>query len=569
MDIRTGVPATPSHVRGRTDAPLECTTVGDLFDRVARAHPGREAVVAPAHGVRWTYDELRKRVDRLAVALLRLGLEPGDRVGILAQNCPEWLLVQYATAKCGLVLVTINPAYRAGELEYALNAVGCRALFLTPRFRSSDYVAMLGEIVPDLGAAAGREICSDRAPMLRHVICLGEHSTAALHPIAELMSAPSATDLAHLQRVAADLSPFDPINIQFTSGTTGAPKGATLTHVGIVNNARFTADALRFTAEDRLCITTPLYHCFGMVLASLLCVCRGATMVLPCEAFDAEAVLRSLGAERCTAFHGVPTMFIGLLEHPSFPGAELSSLRTGIMGGAPCPMEVMKRVIEDMGMREITIAFGMTETSPVSFQSHVDDEITRRVTTVGRVHPHLEAMIVDGTGNVVPRGVAGEVLVRGYAVMQGYWGDPARTAEAVDAAGWMHTGDLGVLDAEGYLQIVGRAKDIVIRGGENIAPREIEEFLFLNPKVEQVAVFGVPDARLGEDLCAWIRLKAGASADEEEIRAFCKGRIAHFKIPRYFRFVDEFPMTVTGKLQKFVMKERMSRELAIRDGGRS
>ncbi|HEX6704746.1 MAG TPA: AMP-binding protein [Albitalea sp.] len=541
-----------SYVHGSVDTPLLCDTVGQLLDRTVARFGDREALVVPHQGVRWSWRELQRRVHNLAASLLRLGLVPGDRIGIWSQNNAEWLVTQLATAQAGLVLVNINPAYRRNELLYALTKVQCKALVLAPGFKGSDYLAMLDELRPQL-------------PGLQLVIRLGAGRTPGMLNFDDLLGDAGFRELLGLRRLAATLQFDDPINIQFTSGTTGAPKGATLTHHNIVNNAFFVGQAMRLTEADRLCIPVPLYHCFGMVLGNLACIAQGATMVYPGEGFDAGSVLDAVEAERCTALHGVPTMFIAMLDHPDFARRDLSSLRTGAMAGAPCPVEVMKKVVDRMHLREITIAYGMTETAPVSFQSAADDPVERRVSTVGRIQPHLEVKIVDAAGRIVRRGEKGELLTRGYAVMRGYWGDEARTREAIDAAGWMHTGDLATLDAQGYCNIVGRSKDMVIRGGENISPREVEEFLHTHPKVQDVQCVGVPDPKYGEELCACIVLRAGQQAGEEEIRAYCRGQIAHYKVPRHVRFVDAFPMTVTGKVQKFVLRGRMAAELGLHE----
>ncbi|MDP3538322.1 MAG: AMP-binding protein [Azonexus sp.] len=552
-----------SIVRGATDVPLIESTIGGFFDQVASRWPEREALVVPHQGVRWSYREFAANVDALAANLLQSGLRPGDRIGIWSQNCSEWVLTQFATAKAGLVLVNINPAYRRHELEYVLNKVGCVALILAPCFKSSDYLEILSSLAPELDSCAPGLLNAARLPQLKMVIRLGTEKSASMGNFPDLLRPASAAALAELARVAVTLTAHDPINIQFTSGTTGAPKGATLTHRNILNNGFFIGEAMRLTEHDRLCIPVPLYHCFGMVLGNLACLTHGATMVFPGEGFDAIGVLETVQAERCTALHGVPTMFIAILDHPQFSAFDLGSLRTGIMAGSPCPVEVMKRVIEQMHMAQVTIAYGMTETSPVSFQSSCDDPVDRRVSTVGSIQPHVECKVVDAGGSIVARGEKGELLVRGYSVMQGYWGDPERTVEAVDSGGWMHTGDLGVIDAEGYCNIVGRAKDMVIRGGENIYPREVEEFLYSHPKIQDVQCIGVPDPKYGEELCACVILRPGMTATEDEIRDFCRGEIAHYKVPRYVRFMESLPMTVTGKIQKFILRRKIAEELGL------
>ncbi|MGX4643088.1 AMP-binding protein [Massilia sp. SYSU DXS3249] len=554
-----------SYVHGASSVPLIGQTIGPFLASVAARHGGNDALVVPHQGVRWSYAELDARVTRLAAGLLRLGLRPGDRVGIWSQNCAEWVLVQFATARAGLVMVNINPAYRRSELEYVLDKVGCAALILSPSFKSSDYLAIALDVVPELQGSRPGALASARLPQLRHVIRLGSEPTPGMLNFDDLLAPPDAAELAALAEIEAGLQFDEPVNIQFTSGTTGAPKGATLTHHNILNNGFFVGEAMRLSSLDRLCIPVPLYHCFGMVLGNLACVTHGATMVFPGEGFEPKAVLETVQAEACTGLHGVPTMFIALLDHPDFAAYDLSTLRTGIMAGSPCPAEVMSRVIERMHLSEITIAYGMTETSPVSFQSATDDPVALRVSTIGRVHPHLEVKIVDGDGRIVPRGVKGELLTRGYSVMLGYWGDEEKTREAIDAAGWMHTGDLAVIDEQGFAAIVGRAKDMVIRGGENIYPREIEEFLYRHPKVLDVQCVGVPDPKYGEELCACIVLRPGMEAGEDEIRDFCRGQIAHYKIPRYIRFVPGFPMTVTGKIQKYLLRQQVSTELGLAD----
>ena len=550
---------------GTTDVPLIEQTLGDFFDAMVERLPDHEALVSVHQQLRYTYRELQTASKQLASALLGLGLEPGDRVGIWSHNNAQWLLMQLATAQVGLILVNINPAYRVAELEYALNKVGCKALVTMARFKSSDYLGMVRELAPELDTATAGALQAARLPQLRTVVWLDEPGQADEAPglmrFSSLLAAGDAAD-PRLAAVARLLHATDPINIQFTSGTTGSPKGATLTHRNIVNNAISVAAAMRFGAGDRLCVPVPLYHCFGMVMSSLACAVTGGTMVFPGEGFDAAAALAAVEEERCTHLHGVPTMFIAELDAPQFAATELGSLRGGIMAGSPCPIEVMKRVNAEMHMTEVTIAYGMTETSPVSFQSSVDDPVERRVSTVGRIQPHLEVKIVDGGGNTVEVGEKGELLTRGYSVMLGYWGDEDRTRETV-RGGWMHTGDLATIDAQGYCNIVGRVKDMLIRGGENVYPREIEEFLFGHPKVSQVQVFGVPDARFGEEVCAWVVLKPGEQATEDEIRGWCRERIAHYKVPRYVRFVQELPMTVTGKAQKFVMREKMMSELGL------
>ncbi|QOY92791.1 AMP-binding protein [Massilia sp. UMI-21] len=558
-----------SYVHGPSNTPLIGASIGAHLATIAARHGEREALVVPCQDIRWTYAEFDERVSRVAANLLALGLAPGQRVGIWAPNCAEWVLVQFATARAGLVMVNINPAYRRSELAYALDKVQCSALILAPGFKTSDYLEMVREVVPALrqrasgAGAAATELHDDSLPHLRHVIRLGPGHTDGMLDFDTLLARPKADALARLRQVEDAVQFDDPVNIQFTSGTTGAPKGATLSHHNILNNGFFVGEAMCLTSADRLCIPVPLYHCFGMVLGNMACVTHGATMVFPGAGFDPEAVLETVQAERCTGLHGVPTMFIALLEHPGFARYDLSTLRTGIMAGSPCPAEVMNRVMQTMHMAEITIAYGMTETSPVSFQSAVDDPAALRVSTIGRVHPHIECKVVDAGGAIVPRGVKGELLTRGYSVMLGYWGDEEKTRATIDAARWLHTGDLAVIDESGFAAIVGRCKDMVIRGGENIYPREIEEFLYRHPKVLDVQCIGVPDPKYGEELCACIILRPGQEASAEDIQAFCRGQIAHYKIPRYVRFMEAFPMTVTGKIQKFVLREQIGTDLGL------
>jgi fatty-acyl-CoA synthase len=554
---------TRSYVHGASTVPLIGETIGVHFDKVAARWSERDALIVRHQHVRWSYAELRRRVDAFAAGLLALGLEPGDRVGIWSPNNSEWAVTQFATAKAGLVLVNINPAYRLAEVEYALNKVGCKALITAHAFKTSEYVNMLRELAPEIDAGTPGRLRAERFPALSTLIRIGEGDAHGFFRFEDVMAMGGARQRDELATLASLLQFDDPINIQFTSGTTGAPKGATLTHHNILNNGFFIGEAQRLSERDRVCIPVPLYHCFGMVLGNLACITHGAAMIYPSEGFEPLAALETVEKERCTALYGVPTMFIAELGHPDFKRFDLASLRTGIMAGSPCPIEVMRRCVSEMHMSEVTIAYGMTETSPVSTQTSGDDPLERRVGTVGRIHPHVEVKIVDSEGRIVAPNTPGELCTRGYSVMLGYWDDEERTAEAIDRAGWMHTGDLATLDEDGYCNIVGRLKDMVIRGGENIYPREVEEFLYRHPKIEAVQVVGVPDARYGEELCAWVKLKAGEIATGEEIQAFCKGQIAHYKIPRYMRFVEEFPMTVTGKVQKFIIREHMMRELAL------
>ncbi|VAV95891.1 Long-chain-fatty-acid--CoA ligase [hydrothermal vent metagenome] len=552
-----------SIVKGSKDSPLIDQTIGDLFDQAAITYADRDMLVVCDQDIRWTYAEFARRATDFAAGLLSLGLEPGDRVAIWAPNCAEWIITQYATAKAGLIQVNINPAYRLSELEYALNKVAAKALITAEIFKSSAYIEMLQTLAPELNDSPPGQLKSEKLPHLSTVIRLGTDKTPGCYNFKDISGRANAENHAQLETIQASLHPDDAINIQFTSGTTGAPKGATLTHRNILNNGYNVGQAMKFTEQDRLCIPVPLYHCFGMVMGSLTCITHGACMVLPGEGFDPAQTLRAVADEKCTALHGVPTMFIAELDLPDLKSYDLSHLRTGIMAGASCPIEVMKRVFSEMNMTEVTIAYGMTETSPVSFQSSTDDPIDKRVSTVGRIHPHVAVKIIDGDGAITERGTEGELCTRGYSVMQGYWADPDQTAEAIDSDGWMHTGDLAVLDDEGYCNIVGRLKDMVIRGGENVYPREVEEFFYGHPKIQDAQVFGVPDDKYGEELCIWICLKPGEKSSAEDMRDFCKGQIAHYKIPRYVRFVDEFPMTVTGKIQKFKMREQMIHDLNL------
>jgi fatty-acyl-CoA synthase len=534
--------------------------VDEVLKHACASAPDRPALLVPFQETRLSFAQLDAEVEAVALGLTTLGLERGDRLGIWSPNRLEWILTLFAAARLGLVLVNINPAYRSGELEFALRLTGCRALVFPARHKGSDYAGVLRELLPDLAHASPGHLTTEAFPALRVLIQLGPDPLAGALSFDEVKAVGRATAL-RAERVRHD--PDEVFNIQFTSGTTGTPKGAALTHFNIVNNGFFVGEGMRLGAEDRVCIPVPLYHCFGLVLGVLAAMTHGAASVLPGEGFDALTVLETVAHEQCTALHGVPTMFIAELEHPRFREFDLSSLRTGIMAGSPCPIAVMRRVVAEMHMPEVTICYGMTETSPVSFQTHADDPLERRVSTVGRVHPHVEVKIIDREGRVVPRGVAGEILTRGYSVMRGYWNDEARTREVIDAARWMHTGDLGVLDEEGYCNIVGRVKDMIIRGGENVSPREIEEFLYRHPAVLEVAVVGVPDPKYGEVVCACIRLRPGASATVAEVQDFCRERIAHYKVPKHVRFLDSFPMTVSGKIQKYLLREMLCEELEL------
>jgi fatty-acyl-CoA synthase len=554
----------PSYVCGTSSASLLYLTVGDVLRRAAATWPEHEALIVRHQNLRLTYRELDARVSRLARALLAKGLQPGDRVGIWSPNNAEWILIQFATARAGLILVNINPAYRSIEVEDALRRVGCRLLIMATAFKTSDYVGTMRTLLLQTAFSRSGRISSEAVPNLQWLVHLGSAALEGFQSLDDLLASSGEVSAEALESVSRSLHPDQPINIQFTSGTTGLPKAATLTHFNIVNNAYFSGEAMRLVPADRLCIPVPLYHCFGMVLGVLAAVTHGAVMVLPGESFDAETVLATVMGERCTALHGVPTMFIAELAHPRFHDFDLSSLRTGIMAGAPCPVAIMRRVVDEMHMSQLTICYGMTETSPVSFQSDAEDPFEKRVTTVGRIHPHIQAKIVDTEGRVVPLGSSGELCTRGYSVMQGYWNDREATAAVVDASGWMHTGDLAVLDAAGFCNIVGRIKDVVIRGGENIYPREVEEFLYRHPAVQEVAVVGVADTKYGEEICAVIRLRQGMCADAEEIRAFCRLHIAHYKVPRYIVFQSVFPTTVTGKIRKFELRKHMEALLALK-----
>ncbi len=542
-----------SYVSGGAASPLSGQTIGEYLSSVIARQPDAEALVSRHQEMRLTYGELGREVERVARGLLGLGIEKGDRVGIWSPTRVEWTLLQFATARAGAILVNINPAYRAGEMAYAVNQSGLRLLVTAPAFKTSDYRARIHEVRSQL-------------PRLERVVVLGDQGTGVPGDLLwdDLLAAGANVKAEDVELRETLLDADDPINIQYTSGTTGNPKGATLTHHNILNNARSLAELLRYTAADRVCIPVPLYHCFGMGVGNLGCVTSGATMVYPAESFEPLATLEAIAGERCTSIYGVPTMFIAQLEHPRFAEFDLTSLRTGIMAGAPCPIEVMKRVINEMHASEVCIAYGMTETAPVSFLTRPEDTFDRRVSTVGTVLPHVEAKIIDpATGLTAPLATPGEVCTRGYLVMQGYWENPDATAEAVDRAGWMHTGDLGTIEAEGYLNIVGRIKDMVIRGGENLYPVEIEEVLFQHPAVASAQVIGVPDERMGEELMAWVVVREVGALTEDELKDFCKDRIAHFKVPRYVKFVDEYPMTVTGKVQKFLMRQMAIEELGL------
>ena len=563
------MPEGKSYVSGVGELPLLGLTIGDMFDQIADRYPDNEAVVSRHQGLRYTYRQLKEEVDRCARALMALGVAKGQRIGIWAPNCAEWAIVQFATSKLGAILVNINPSYRLNEVQYALRQSGCTWLVIAPEFRTSDYTAMIHELAPELAGSEVGGLAAARLPDLRAVVRLGADVSQGMLPWKDLLAMAGSVSAAELAQRQCLQEFDDPINIQYTSGTTGYPKGATLSHHNILNNGYFVTELLRFTDRDRLLIPVPLYHCFGMVMGNLGCMTHGATMIYPSAGFEATAVLEAAQAERATALYGVPTMFIAALNHGDFARYDLSSLRTGIMAGSPCPVEVMKQVKDSMHMGDVAIAYGMTETSPVSTQTRVGTPLAKQVGTVGQVHPHVQIKVVDpATGQVVPTGVQGELCTRGYSVMLGYWDNDEETRAAIDPARWMHTGDLATMDDEGYLNIVGRIKDMIIRGGENVYPREIEEFLYSHPKVEDVQVIGVPDVRFGEEVMAWVRLREGQQATTEEIRDYCRGKIAHYKIPRYVKFVDSFPMTVTGKVQKFIMREASVKELGLEDAAR-
>ncbi len=524
-------------------------TIGDCFDRVVDANPDNTAIVARHQGIRRSYAEFRADVDKLATGLLALGIGPGERVGIWGPNSYEWVLTQLATARMGAILVCINPAYRLFELEYVLDKVDCRAVIAAEKFKTSDYLAMLEEVRPKL-------------PNLEYVVRMSDEPRDGMLNFADVCARGGEAQQLRLEHLKKELKPDDAINIQFTSGTTGAPKGATLTHMNILNNGNNTANGMRFTADDSLCIPVPLYHCFGMVLGVLACVTSGATMVFPNDAYDPESTLQAVQEERCTALHGVPTMFVTELDHPRFGEFDVSSLRTGLIAGAPCPEELMIRIIGELHMENVLIGYGQTEVSPVNHMTLPNDTLENRTQTVGRPIPYVEIKIVDKDDHVVPIGEQGEICTRGYSVMKGYWNDDERTAETI-IDGWLHSGDLGVMDEHGYVRITGRIKDMIIRGGENIYPREVEEFLYTHPKISEVQVFGIPDARMGEQVCAWIQLKHGQTATADEIIDYCKDKITHFKVPKHVRFVKDYPMTVTGKIRKIEMREMMSKELGV------
>lgn len=558
-------PISNSYVSGISDIPLKGETVGDCFDDTVARFPDREALLSLHQGLRYTWSELQQAVNQAARALLALGVQKGDRVGIWSPNCAEWAITQFATAKIGAILVNINPSYRTHELEYALNQSGTSTLILQGKFKSSDYVATLAELAPELNNTTPESFKSAKLPELKHAVCID--ATCALPGMLswqDMLTHADKVSAKQLADIQSTLQFDEPINIQYTSGTTGAPKGATLSHHNILNNGLFVGRTMAYTENDRVVIPVPLYHCFGMVMGNLGCVTHGSTMIYPSDGFDPELTLKAVAEEKATSLYGVPTMFIAELEHANFAQYDLSTLRTGIMAGSICPIEVMRKVIDKMNMQDVTICYGMTETSPVSLQTKTDAPLEKRVTTVGTIHPHLEIKLVNPeTGAVVPRGETGELCTRGYSVMLKYWANEEATAKAIDSSGWMHTGDLATMDEEGYVAIVGRIKDLIIRGGENIYPREVEDFLYTHPAVSDVQIIGVPDEKYGEEVMAWVKLGEGQHLTEDDLKAFCKGKIAHYKVPRYVKFVDEFPMTVTGKIQKFKMREEATHELGL------
>lgn len=552
-----------SYAYGTSSQPLLGMTIGEKFDQACQQYAEQDAVVSVHQNVRLSYKQLQDQVNAFACSLLQLGLEKGDRIAIWSPNCVEWTITQFAAFKAGMILVNLNPAYKSSELEYVLNKVSCKALVIAPQFKSSNYQDILTKIAPEITESTDKKLSAKRLPHLKHIIKIDHEQHTGIHRFADLLPEPTATQLDQLQAIAADLQFDETINIQFTSGTTGNPKGTMLTHNNILNNGYFVGEAIHLTPQDRVCISVPLFHCFGMVMGNLACITHGSTMVYPSAVFNPLDTLKTIQQEKCTAAYGVPTMFIAILEHEQFDEFDLSSLRTGIMAGSPCPREIMQRVIERMHMTEITICYGMTETAPVSAQSSTADSVERRVGTVGRVHPHLEIKIVDENGKVVPRGNLGELCVRGYSVMLGYWEDTDKTQEVIDVAKWMHTGDIAEMDEEGFVKIKGRIKDMVIRGGENLFPKEIEDFLYTHPDVSDVQVIGLPDARYGEELCACIILHEHHQINEEAIRKYCAEHISHNKVPRYVRFFTEFPMTASGKAQKFKLQELMRQELNL------
>lgn len=552
-----------SYASGTSSQPLLGMTIGDKFDQVCQQYAEQEAIVSSHQNRRLSYKVLQHEVNAFACSLLKLGLKKGDRLAIWSPNCVEWTVTQFAAFKAGIILVNLNTAYKSHELEYVLNKVSCKGLIIASQFKTTDYQELLSKIAPELASSPDKVLNAARLPHLKYVIKIDEQQHIGIHRFSDLLETPNQSQLDELQRLAKQLQFDETINIQFTSGTTGNPKGTMLTHHNILNNGYFVGEGIGLTPQDRVCISVPLFHCFGMVMGNLACITHGATMVYPASVFNPLESLKTIEQEKCTAAYGVPTMFIAILEHEQFAEFDLSSLRTGIMAGSPCPREIMQRVIDRMHMSEITICYGMTETSPVSVQSYIDDSIDKRVSTVGHVHPHLEVKIVDLEGEIVPQGTLGELCVRGYSVMAGYWDEPEKTKEVIDTAGWMHTGDIAEMDSEGFVKIKGRIKDVVIRGGENLFPKEIEDFLYTHPDVCDVQVIGLPDMRYGEELCACIILQEHHQSNEDSIRSFCKEHISHNKVPRYVKFFDEFPMTASGKAQKFKLQEIMRVELNL------
>ncbi len=565
--MKENLPNGQSYLCGQANEPLLYETIGACLERIAATYPQQPALVVRHQDIRWTFAEYKERIDALATGLLSIGIQPGDRVGIWAPNRVEWCLTQFATAKIGAIMVCINPAYRLYELEYALNKVECKAVIAAESFKTSHYLEMLQTLAPELNHCAPGALKAAKVPHLQSVIRMGAGRTPGMFNFDDVCNKGDSQAIRRMAEIADTLQPDDAINIQFTSGTTGNPKGATLSHFNILNNGLQVGAGMRFSCADRLCIPVPLYHCFGMVMGNLACLTHGACAVFPDEGFDPAIVLQTVEAERCTALHGVPTMFVAETDLPNVADFDLSSLRTGVMAGAPCPLELMHQVIDKLNMSEITIMYGQTETSPVNHMTDIDAPAEKRCGTVGRVGPYQEIKIIDEAGRVLPLGATGELCCRGYSVMHGYWNDQERTAETIDAAGWLHSGDLAVMDEEGYVQIVGRIKDMIIRGGENVYPREIEEFLYTHPDIQEVQVFGIPDEKYGEVVCAWVQTKADKTLSEADVKAFCADQITHFKVPSLIRFVDEFPMTVTGKIQKYKMREAMVDDLAEQSAG--
>ncbi|ENV32969.1 AMP-binding protein [Acinetobacter gerneri] len=554
-----------SYANGTSKEPLLGMTIPEKFDMACEQYADHEALVSCQQNVRLTYRQLQAKVNAFACSLLKMGLKKGDRIGIWSPNCVEWTITQFAASKAGIILVNLNTAYKSNELEYVLNKVSCAALVIAPAFKTTNYQEIITKIAPEITNCTDKLLNAARLPHLKHVIKIEDQAHTGLHKFDDLLIEPSHKELEDLQAIADDLQFDETINIQFTSGTTGNPKGTMLTHNNILNNGFFVGEAIRLTEKDRVCISVPLFHCFGMVMGNLACITHGATMVYPAGVFNPLESLKAMQNEKCTASYGVPTMFIGMLEHEQFDQFDLSSLRTGIMAGSPCPREIMQRVIDRMNMSEITICYGMTETSPVSVQSSTTDSIEQRVSTVGRIHPHLEIKIIDEHDKIVPKGKLGELCVRGYSVMLGYWEEPEKTKEVIDEAGWMHTGDIAEMDADGFVKIKGRIKDVVIRGGENLFPKEIEDFLYTHPDISDVQVIGLPDAKYGEELCACIILHEHHQTTEDTIKLYCKEHISHNKVPKYVRFFTEFPLTASGKAQKFKLQEFMRTELKLTD----